>query len=148
MLAQARFAFEFCAIESCGKCTPCREGLTQLKYLYEEITNGRGEMEHLALMEDLCQAMASASTIALSGDPGAPNRRIESAARRRRRTPTRRNAASRASSDPDSEPVCDAAAFVGQFPERHRFAEGGIRSPVVFCNALWRQAGHAVSPKE
>ena len=65
MVDVARYFIGFLHAESCGKCTPCREGLTQLKYLYEEITNGRGEMEHLTLMEDLCQAMASASICGL-----------------------------------------------------------------------------------
>ncbi len=65
MVDVARYFIGFLHAESCGKCTPCREGLTQLTYLYEEITNGRGEMEHLTLMEDLCQAMASASICGL-----------------------------------------------------------------------------------
>ena len=65
MVDVARYFIGFLHAESCGKCTPCREGLTQLKYLYEEITNGRGEMEHLTLMEELCQAMASASICGL-----------------------------------------------------------------------------------
>ena len=65
MVDVARYFIGFLHAESCGKCTPCREGLTQLKYLYEEISNGRGEMEHLALMEDLCEAMASASICGL-----------------------------------------------------------------------------------
>ncbi len=65
MVDVARYFIGFLHAESCGKCTPCREGLTQLKYLYEEITNGRGEMEHLTLMEELCEAMASASICGL-----------------------------------------------------------------------------------
>jgi len=65
MVDVARYFIGFLHAESCGKCTPCREGLTQLKYLYEEITNGRGQMEHITLMEDLCEAMASASICGL-----------------------------------------------------------------------------------
>uniref|UniRef100_A0A7V6DPK1 NADH-quinone oxidoreductase subunit NuoF n=1 Tax=Desulfobacca acetoxidans TaxID=60893 RepID=A0A7V6DPK1_9BACT len=65
MVDVARYFIGFLYAESCGKCTPCREGLKQLKYLYEEITSGRGEMEHLKLMEDLCEAMSSASLCGL-----------------------------------------------------------------------------------
>jgi NADH:ubiquinone oxidoreductase subunit F (NADH-binding)/NAD-dependent dihydropyrimidine dehydrogenase PreA subunit/(2Fe-2S) ferredoxin len=65
MVDVARYFIGFLHAESCGKCTPCREGLKQLKYLYEEITHGRGEMEHLSLMEELCQAMSSASICGL-----------------------------------------------------------------------------------
>ncbi|MGQ9687779.1 MAG: NADH-ubiquinone oxidoreductase-F iron-sulfur binding region domain-containing protein [Desulfobaccales bacterium] len=65
MVDVARYFIGFLCGESCGKCTPCREGLKQLKYLYEEITHGRGEMEHLTLMEELCEAMASASLCGL-----------------------------------------------------------------------------------
>jgi NADH:ubiquinone oxidoreductase subunit F (NADH-binding)/(2Fe-2S) ferredoxin/NAD-dependent dihydropyrimidine dehydrogenase PreA subunit len=65
MVDVARYFIGFLHAESCGKCTPCREGLKQLKYLYEEITHGRGEMEHLSLMEELCEAMASASICGL-----------------------------------------------------------------------------------
>ena len=65
MVDVARYFIGFLHAESCGKCTPCREGLTQLKHLYEEITSGRGEMEHITLMEELCQAMGSASICGL-----------------------------------------------------------------------------------
>jgi len=65
MVDVARYFIEFLYQESCGKCTPCREGLKQLRHLYEEITHGRGEMAHLTLMEDLCAAMATASICGL-----------------------------------------------------------------------------------
>jgi len=65
MVDVARYFIGFLHAESCGKCTPCRQGLTQLKHIYEEITHGRGEMEHLTLMEELCQTMASASICGL-----------------------------------------------------------------------------------
>jgi NADH:ubiquinone oxidoreductase subunit F (NADH-binding) len=65
MVDVARYFIGFLYEESCGKCTPCREGLKQLKHLYEEITQGRGEEQHLALMEELCQAMAGASICGL-----------------------------------------------------------------------------------
>lgn len=65
MVDVARYFIGFLYEESCGKCTPCREGLKQLKTIYEDITHGRGEEHHLALMEDLCAAMASASICGL-----------------------------------------------------------------------------------
>jgi NADH-quinone oxidoreductase subunit F len=65
MVDVARYFIGFLYEESCGKCTPCREGLKQLKYFYEEITQGRGTLEHLTLMEDLCAAMAEASICGL-----------------------------------------------------------------------------------
>ncbi len=65
MVDVARYFISFLFGESCGKCTPCREGLKQLKHLYEEITHGRGEEGHLALMEELCATMASASICGL-----------------------------------------------------------------------------------
>ena len=44
--------------ESCGKCTPCREGTKHLLEILTEITQGEGQEEHLALMEELCATMA------------------------------------------------------------------------------------------
>ncbi|MCL6621234.1 MAG: NADH-quinone oxidoreductase subunit NuoF [Syntrophobacterales bacterium] len=65
MVDVARYFIGFLYEESCGKCTPCREGLKQLKKIYEDITYGRGEEKHLTLMEDLCAVMASASICGL-----------------------------------------------------------------------------------
>jgi NADH:ubiquinone oxidoreductase subunit F (NADH-binding)/NAD-dependent dihydropyrimidine dehydrogenase PreA subunit/(2Fe-2S) ferredoxin len=65
MVDVARYFIGFLHAESCGKCTPCREGLKQLMHLYDEIINGRGEEGHIALMEELCGAMASASICGL-----------------------------------------------------------------------------------
>jgi len=65
MVDVARYFINFLFEESCGKCTPCREGLRQLVHIYNEIINGRGEESHLALMEDLCTAMRSASICGL-----------------------------------------------------------------------------------
>ncbi len=65
MVDVARYFIGFLYEESCGKCTPCREGLKQLKHLYEDITHGRGEERHLELMEDLCRVMGSASICGL-----------------------------------------------------------------------------------
>ncbi len=65
MVDVARYFIGFLHAESCGKCTPCREGLKQLKHIYEEITHGRGEEGHLDLMEELCAAMSTASICGL-----------------------------------------------------------------------------------
>lgn len=67
MRKQARFAMEFCAIESCGKCTPCRIGSTRGVETIEKIINGERVAENLALVEDLCNTMKFGSLCALGG---------------------------------------------------------------------------------
>ncbi|WP_219893556.1 NADH-ubiquinone oxidoreductase-F iron-sulfur binding region domain-containing protein [Aquisediminimonas profunda] len=88
MGAMARFAFEFCAVESCGKCTPCRIGSTRGVELIDRIRSGgataadaverlpqmhnarksnRSRPEELALLEDLCETMQFGSLCALGG---------------------------------------------------------------------------------
>ncbi|GAB2561090.1 formate dehydrogenase [Dyella jejuensis] len=69
MAAQARFAMEFCAIESCGKCTPCRIGSTRGVEVIDRIRAGdAAERErHEALLRDLCQTMVAGSLCALGG---------------------------------------------------------------------------------
>lgn len=67
MRRQARFAMEFCAIESCGKCTPCRIGSTRGVETIEKIINGERVSENLALVEDLCNTMKFGSLCALGG---------------------------------------------------------------------------------
>jgi formate dehydrogenase iron-sulfur subunit len=64
---QARFAFEFCAIESCGKCTPCRLGATRGVETLEKIIEGEGGEANLALVTDLCNTMKFGSLCALGG---------------------------------------------------------------------------------
>ena len=85
---QARFAFEFCAAESCGKCTPCRIGSTRGVELIDRILAGgqvapdavealpqmhnagkagRSRDEDLQLLEDLCETLQDASLCALGG---------------------------------------------------------------------------------
>ena len=66
-LQQARFAMEFCAIESCGKCTPCRIGSTRGVETIDKI--GRGEDVELngRLLDDLCTLMTDGSLCALGG---------------------------------------------------------------------------------
>ena len=64
---QARWAFEFCAIESCGKCTPCRIGSTRGVEVMERIIRGRDRAAALALLRDLCDTMTYGSLCALGG---------------------------------------------------------------------------------
>lgn len=67
MAKQARFAMEFCAIESCGKCTPCRIGSTRGVEVIDRIIDGVDRDKNLALLEDLCVTMADGSLCAMGG---------------------------------------------------------------------------------
>jgi formate dehydrogenase iron-sulfur subunit len=67
MLKQARFAMEFCAIESCGKCTPCRIGSTRGVETIDKIRAGERVAENIAVVEDLCNTMKFGSLCALGG---------------------------------------------------------------------------------
>jgi formate dehydrogenase iron-sulfur subunit len=67
MAAQARFAMEFCAIESCGKCTPCRIGSTRGVEVIDRIVAGEKREANLALLEDLCRTLKLGSLCALGG---------------------------------------------------------------------------------
>ena len=67
MLEQARFAMEFCAVESCGKCTPCRIGSTRGAETIDKIALGERPEANIALVEDLCKTMKMGSLCALGG---------------------------------------------------------------------------------
>jgi formate dehydrogenase iron-sulfur subunit len=67
MLAQARFAFEFCAVESCGKCTPCRIGSVRGVETIDKISQGIEPEKNLALVADLSNTMKFGSLCALGG---------------------------------------------------------------------------------
>lgn len=67
MLKQARFAMEFCAIESCGKCTPCRIGSTRGVETIDRIAAGIEPEKNLELVTDLCNTMKFGSLCALGG---------------------------------------------------------------------------------
>ncbi|WP_275785523.1 formate dehydrogenase beta subunit [Pararhizobium gei] len=67
MLKQARFAMEFCAVESCGKCTPCRIGSTRGVETADKIAQGIEPEKNLALLADLCNTMKFGSLCALGG---------------------------------------------------------------------------------
>ena len=67
MLKQARFAMEFCAIESCGKCTPCRIGSTRGVETLDKIAANIEPERQVALVTDLCNTMKFGSLCALGG---------------------------------------------------------------------------------
>ncbi|MCK0206821.1 NADH-quinone oxidoreductase subunit NuoF [Starkeya koreensis] len=94
MAKMARFAMEFCSVESCGKCTPCRIGSTRGVELMDRIIAGERVESNLATLTDLCQTMKLGSLCALGGftpypvlsamnhfpeEFGAPPRRLEAA---------------------------------------------------------------------
>ncbi len=64
---QARFAMEFCAIESCGKCTPCRIGAVRGVEVIDRIRSGENATANLVLLRELCDTMISGSLCALGG---------------------------------------------------------------------------------
>ena len=68
MLSMARYAMEFCAIESCGKCTPCRVGSVRGVETLDKLASGQaGHGQHVALLRDLCDTMMGGSLCALGG---------------------------------------------------------------------------------
>jgi formate dehydrogenase iron-sulfur subunit len=64
---QARFAMEFCAIESCGKCTPCRIGSTRGVETIDRIIANQDRTKNLRILDDLCELMLDGSLCALGG---------------------------------------------------------------------------------
>lgn len=67
MAEQAKFAMEFCAIESCGKCTPCRLGSTRGAETIEKIMLGEDVSGNKKLLLDLCEVMTDGSLCAMGG---------------------------------------------------------------------------------
>jgi len=70
MAKMARYAFEFCAVESCGKCTPCRIGSTRGVEVIDKISATKGSAEHtksIKLVRDLSDTMLNGSLCALGG---------------------------------------------------------------------------------
>jgi formate dehydrogenase iron-sulfur subunit len=67
MAAQARFAMEFCAIESCGKCTPCRIGSTRGVEVIDRMVAGENRAANAIVLEDLCETMTDGSLCAMGG---------------------------------------------------------------------------------
>jgi NADH:ubiquinone oxidoreductase subunit F (NADH-binding)/(2Fe-2S) ferredoxin/NAD-dependent dihydropyrimidine dehydrogenase PreA subunit len=71
MVDVAKYFVNFLMNESCGKCTPCREGLTQMNGILTEIIEGRGTEEHLRLLEELSEVVKETSLCQLGAT--APN---------------------------------------------------------------------------
>jgi formate dehydrogenase iron-sulfur subunit len=67
MAKMARYAFEFCAIESCGKCTPCRIGSTRGVEVIDKIIAGTDTVKNIKLVRDLSDTMLNGSLCALGG---------------------------------------------------------------------------------
>ena len=63
----ARYAMEFCAIESCGKCTPCRIGSTRGVEVIDRIRNNQNRAQQVHLLRDLCDTMVHGSLCAMGG---------------------------------------------------------------------------------
>ncbi|CAN5801404.1 NADH-quinone oxidoreductase subunit NuoF [soil metagenome] len=63
----ARYAMEFCAIESCGKCTPCRIGSTRGVEVIDRIRADKNRTQQLTLLRDLCDTMVHGSLCAMGG---------------------------------------------------------------------------------
>jgi formate dehydrogenase iron-sulfur subunit len=67
MADMARYAMEFCALESCGKCTPCRIGSTRGVEVIDRLTRGNDKTDQQALLIDLCDTMLAGSLCAMGG---------------------------------------------------------------------------------
>ncbi len=67
MAKMAHYAMEFCEIESCGKCTPCRIGAVRGKETIEKIMGGDDVAANINVLEDLCDLMEEASLCAMGG---------------------------------------------------------------------------------
>ena len=67
MLEQARFSMEFCAVESCGKCTPCRIGSQRGVEVIDRIRNNENRAMNMELLSDLCDTMVDGSLCAMGG---------------------------------------------------------------------------------
>jgi len=78
LLEQARYAFEFCAEESCGKCTPCRIGAVRGVEMMDKIRAGDDHARNIEALADLCELMVDGSLCAMGGMTPIP---VESAIR-------------------------------------------------------------------
>lgn len=67
MAKLARYAMDFCALESCGKCTPCRIGSTRGVEVIDRITRGENRPQQVKLLRDLCDTMVNGSLCAMGG---------------------------------------------------------------------------------
>ena len=76
MAAQARFAMEFCAAESCGKCTPCRVGAVRGVEVIDRIVAGHDTAANVVLLQDLLEVMTDGSLCAMGGLTPMPVRSV------------------------------------------------------------------------
>jgi formate dehydrogenase iron-sulfur subunit len=76
MARMARFAMEFCAIESCGKCTPCRIGSTRGVEVIDRMLKGENREDNYDLLNELCDTMEGASLCAMGGMTPYPVRSV------------------------------------------------------------------------
>ena len=67
LLEQARYAFQFCAEESCGKCTPCRIGAVRGVEVMDRIRDGEDHAKNMEILADLCELMIDGSLCAMGG---------------------------------------------------------------------------------
>lgn len=67
LLEQAKYAFEFCAEESCGKCTPCRIGAVRGVEVIEKLRSGADHAKNMDVLNDLCELMVDGSLCAMGG---------------------------------------------------------------------------------
>ncbi len=65
MVEVARFFMNFTQNESCGKCVPCREGTKRMLELLTDITEGRGTMQHIELLEELASTVSETALCGL-----------------------------------------------------------------------------------
>lgn len=76
MAAQAKYAFDFCAHESCGKCTPCRIGAVRGSEVMAKVIAGENRETNLTLIEDLLEVMEDGSLCAMGGMTPVPVKSI------------------------------------------------------------------------
>jgi formate dehydrogenase iron-sulfur subunit len=67
MAEMAKYSMEFCAIESCGKCTPCRIGSTRGYEVMDDIINNVDKEKNIVLLRSLCDTLLNGSLCALGG---------------------------------------------------------------------------------
>lgn len=72
MVEVARFFMNFTQNESCGKCVPCREGTKRMLELLTDITEGRGTMEHIELLEELASTISETALCGLGKTAASP----------------------------------------------------------------------------
>lgn len=72
MVEVARFFMNFTQNESCGKCVPCREGTKRMLELLTDITEGRGTMEHIEMLEELAETISATALCGLGKTAASP----------------------------------------------------------------------------